>query len=253
MAKGVYSGLYADWVAANGGGDDGKLIANKAAMADANGSYMGWLAQRQAFLDYTELVIAGHTHTPISGLDGSLVNYVNTGFECPAVPDLAKLAISFATVDLDSGQTQVWQVVSRHGELEVVACPAESARVVEGASEDFSCYVTIDNRTGTHDLTLSNFHADNGHFVVQPPRQIPAKSSASFWVQDYTGIQGSQGKVTYHGSGEDLDLQFACPVWSKNQCSGASYRAKAGDGPWQDDQVSGSGHPLYVQFTTAGS
>jgi len=41
----------------------------------------------------------GHTHTPISDLSGSMVHYVNSGFECPATPDMPSQSVSFTIID----------------------------------------------------------------------------------------------------------------------------------------------------------
>jgi hypothetical protein len=80
----AYDNLFTNWVDGNGGGTVGFLVAAKAALADAKSYYMGWFAQRHAFQSGAQVIVFGHTHTPISRIDYSFINYANSGFECPS-------------------------------------------------------------------------------------------------------------------------------------------------------------------------
>jgi predicted phosphodiesterase len=251
--KKVYYSLFSEWIAGNGGGEDGLLVATKAAMADYNASYMGWFAQRQAFSSNAQLVVMGHTHTPISGLERSLIRYINSGFECPSTADMSKRAISFAIVDKESLATEIKQVISQaDGSFAIVPCPAQTTSIVIEPFMDYSCYVIIDNSENDKKLTLASYNIGHGHFI-NLPQEIAAKSQATLWIQDYPGSDhGSDAAVMYlDDNGLKHVFNFDCPTGVyPNSCSGgSSFRAKSGDGEWMPPgQVPENGHPLFVDF-----
>jgi hypothetical protein len=254
--KEQYQHLFSHWLERNGGGEEGLVVAIKAMLADLNASYMGWFAQRQAFHENAQLVVMGHTHVPIAGLSGSLVNYVNSGFECPSAPDMPRRAMSFAVIELDSLKTQLLQVVIQPDEtLGIVPCPAAHASIVLASGRDLSCYVELDNSANPNDLTLVQRTIHHG-FFVSLPESVPAGSRATIWLQDFPHLvstHGSDGSVTYRNEGSDeVTLSFACPrEIHPIRCSGnAPFRAKTGDSEWlAPGKVPTSGHPLFVQFT----
>jgi UDP-2,3-diacylglucosamine pyrophosphatase LpxH len=254
--KEQYRNLFSHWVERNGGGEEGLLVAIKAALADLNASHMGWFAQRQAFVENAQLVVMGHTHVPIAGLSGSLVNYVNSGFECPSVADMPKRTISFAVIDTGSLETKLFRVVEQSDEsIVMLPCPSAHASIVPAPGRDLSCYVVVDNSANEHDLALVDHTVHHGFFVTLP-RTILAGSSATIWLQDLPHLvstHGSNGSVTYRSEGGgDVNLSFACPrEIHPIRCSGnAPFRAKTGEGDWlAPGQVPTSGHPLIVQFT----
>src|SRR5215469_5838661 len=84
----TYNNLFSNWVTDNGGGEVCLLIAGKSAAADAQGSSPRWFAQRHSFEAGARVIILGHTHTPISGIPNSLIQYANSGFECPSTADM---------------------------------------------------------------------------------------------------------------------------------------------------------------------
>jgi predicted phosphodiesterase len=253
--KEVYNNLFTRWVAENGGGEDGLLVALKAAMADYNASYMGWFAQRQAFSSNAQVVVMGHTHTPISGLARSLVSYINSGFECPSTADMPKKAISFAVVDKDSLTTEIKQVVlNADGSYSIIPCPAQTTSIVIELFMDYSCYVIIDNTQNSQNLTLARFEIGHGHFI-NLPKHIAAKSQATLWLQDYPNLvppHGSDAIVVYRAdNGTEYVFSFDCPTGLyNNSCSGgSSFQAKSGDGDWlPPGEVPITGHPLFVNF-----
>ena len=256
-AKKIYNTLFTDWIEANGGGEDGFLVASKAAFADYDASYMGWFVQREAFRTNRQLVVLGHTHMPISGLTGSLVNYINSGFTCPSQPDMPKLAISFALVDVGKKETvgtQLMQVLKQGNTLKITSLTAPTTSIVISPFMDFSCYVIIDNSQNNQKLTLMKTQIGNGHFV-NLPKTIAAGESATLWLQDYPNLvppHGSDAAVEYKAAdGTRFVFNFDCPTGAyPNSCSGgSSFQARAGDGPWlPPGQVPERGHPLFVHF-----
>jgi len=257
--KETYNQLFTNWVSQNGGGQDGLLVATKAALADYNGSYLGWFAQRQAFISGAQLVVMGHTHEPISGLTQSLVQYVNSGFECPSVPDMAARPICFALVDMDAISAQVMQTKHQpNGTLSIQPSVAPTISIVEAPSEDFSCYAVIKNSTNG-DLTLERHDVTNGHFITLPPT-IPAGRSATLWLQDYPlpSFHGSMATVVYRSAdGSAFSFTFDCPTgaYPNSVAGGSSFQAKSGNGAWLPaGQVPSQGHPLYIRYdVTTGS
>ena len=72
-----------------GGQENGSVLnAARAALADGSGNYLAWFAQRLAIQQSADLVVFGHTHTPIGGLTISPINYYNSGFECASSPTI---------------------------------------------------------------------------------------------------------------------------------------------------------------------
>lgn len=252
--KPLYQNLFSRWVEMNGGGQDGQLVASKAALADYDSSFMGWFAQRHAFNHNLNTVIFGHTHGPISGLSCSLVNYVNAGFECPSKPDRGTKPISFVVANTATSLAKI-MLIKADDPATVSPCPAKTASVVEGPFMDYSCYVIIDNSTNNSALTLRKKTVGHGHFITLPQR-VEAKSKAKIWLQDYPGLlppHGSDAVVVYaDDAGHEHMLSFDCPTGLyPNSCSGGSrFRAKSGSGTWlSPGHVPEKGHPLFVEYT----
>ena len=129
-ARAVFAGLFADWVRREGRGrpEDGRWNAARAAAADATGDDLAWFALRQALLTHADLVVMGHTHTPIKGLTVAPlgVEYVNSGFECVSLPDAAKgTEFTFAHVDLEAPSARLIAVEEVGGQIRA---RAESSR-----------------------------------------------------------------------------------------------------------------------------
>lgn len=252
--KPLYQNLFSRWIEMNGGGQDGLLVASKAALADYNSSFMGWFAQRHAFNHNTNTIIFGHTHGPISALACSLVNYVNAGFECPSKPDFGTKPISFVVANTTTGLANIMMTKADDPAI-VSPCSAKATSVVEDPFMDYSCYVIIDNSTNNSALTLRRKTVGHGHFIALPQR-IEAKSKAKIWLQDYPGLlppHGSDAVVVYaDNAGHEHMLSFDCPTGLyPNSCSGGSrFRAKSGNGAWlASGRVPEKGYPLFVEYT----
>lgn len=250
----LYQNLFSRWIEENGGGKAGLFVARKAALADYNTAYMGWFAQRHAFKQNINTVILGHTHDPISGLSGSLINYVNAGFECPSLPDRGKKPISFVIANATSGATNIMMVKGNNQSL-ILSYPAKRASIVESPFIDYSCYVIVNNSANNSALTLLRTTLGNGHFIALPKR-IEAKSKTRIWLQDYPNQLpplGSDAIVVYaDDTGHEHMLRFDCPTGlDANSCSGGSrFRAKSGLGAWlAPGRVPEKGHPLFVEYT----
>lgn len=249
-AKRIYDDLFSRWVAKEGGN---ALTAARAAFADQWGEYLGWFAQRIALQTSSDLVVMGHTHTPIGGLTVSPVNYVNTGFECPSRPDVPPKAFTFAAVDLEHATAEVSQVTKTESGYGVSVLSAPRIPIVQPPAMDYSCYVRIENRTG-QPLALSDAPAPaHGYWVVEPPETIQPGERRDMWLQDFPGAQGTEGGVTYASAGRGLQFKVSCPYgfWTSNTASGPGndFIAKC-DGDWRPrGQVPSIGHPLQVRFT----
>ncbi|MCB1031883.1 MAG: metallophosphoesterase [Acidimicrobiales bacterium] len=248
----VYLDLWSAYGVANGGGTFAHAVSYRAAMADLDGSYLGWFAQRRALLEGAELVVMGHTHTPVGSLEDGFVEYVNSGYDCPSLPDQQRdddpQRATFVVVDLEPEcvDAEVWVI----GEViePLVAAPA---RVVGSMGSDYSCYVEVDNTVGTDRLELVDHGASFGVWVVDPPAAIEAGSEGRMWLQDQIGVAGSDGWATYRRSSDGglIDLKFTCPTMGLNACSGTpDFATRTGSEPWQDHAVSHWGHPFSVAF-----
>lgn len=254
-ARTAYADCWTDWVRQHGGGYLGTSSAYRAAMADLDGSYLGWFAQQAALPAGTELVVMGHTHVPVSGLRAAAVRYVNTGFDCPSRPDRdltdpsrAQRA-TFAVVDTEELDAQVWEVAADGDGHVCRPVDVAPARVVSSTGMDFSCYVTIDNTHGTRDLALQRDATTAGTFVVPPPGRIPVGEVARFWLQDNLGASGSSGTATYTDGNEEVTLTFSCPTLGTNSCTGWHHVVtRTEDGPWRDGEVVRFGHPFFIRY-----
>ena len=265
-ARAAYADCWTEWADAHGGGLAGQAAAGRAALADLDGTYLGWFAQKMAFEHACDLVVMGHTHVPIGGLEASLVDYVNTGFDCPSGPDLARELspqhVTFGVVDTRPTDDEpdaatfdasIWAVSDDgDGDLRCHPIEAPTTSVVSAATRDYSCYVVVDNRFGP-DLELVEATAAYGTYVVPPPDRIPASGEARIWLQDVIGVAGSDGRVTYRRAdapdADPIELWFTCPTVGTNACSGpGSFATRAGDETWHEERVAHWGHPFFVEF-----
>ncbi len=250
-AKRIYADLFTRWVAK----ENGSVVnAARAALADGSGNYLAWFAQRLAIQQSADLVVMGHTHTPIGGLTISPVNYYNSGFECASRPDNPPKAFTFALVDVETAAAEIMMVNPGTYAISVAPVPALPSVVLPPAM-DFSCYVRIRN-AGSEPLTLTGVTAAEGYWVVPPPQTIPAGGRGDAWLQDYAGPHGSEGKFTYTQGGTTLPFSVSCPTgFYSNTASGANgnFVARSGSGDWGPrGQVPSAGHPLQVIFTLGG-
>ena len=268
-AKAKYDGLWDDWVARYGGGEVGELIAAKAVHADYDGGYMAWFAEKAAWDNGAHGAVTGHTHVPKQGIQNSTCLYVNCGFECPAVPDVAAgaAAFNFGVISSD-GTPTLWCVIKQDGTYCVgpsppvcnpdTGLPTCPDQVVYSPFSDFSCYITIANAT-SEDLTKTAETADTGYYVTDPPDTIPAGATARFWLQDFPGIQGAEGGTTYvpSGGGDSLGFSYGCPtgIFQNYASGGSSFVAGSGSPPASSqppNTVPPYGHPLFVDFRVDG-
>jgi UDP-2,3-diacylglucosamine pyrophosphatase LpxH len=245
MAKEVYAPLFRRWV----GKEGGIVGATRAALADQYGDYLAWFAQRLALSEGAELCVFGHTHFPVGGLTVSPVDYVNSGFACPSLPDMPAKEPTFVVVDLESATAEVRQVVD--GSI----LPYDARRIppIAAPAPDFSCYVTIENRTGGVFSLLEPLPAPSaGRWIVPPPSVIAPGGRARAWLQDKLGVAGSGGRCSYLSSTGDLyDFAFRCPTGlAPNRAAGpAAFQVRIAGGDWHPPGVvPRAGHPMEVRF-----
>ncbi len=254
-AKPHYANLFDDWVKKENGSVKN---AGRAAMADGSGNWLAWFAQQLAIQQSADLVVLGHTHTPIGGLGISPINYYNNGFECAPVPDLLSKAslFTFTVVDLDQPAAELFSVApstSNPGTYDVdmasvhtLPSPFSRRRSTSPATSGSS------NKSG-HPLTLTGSTASQGYWPVPPPQAIPAGGRGDAWLQDDVGGIGSAGTFSYQGAG---DFSVSCPTGAvKNSVSGAggNFVARSGASDWgAKGSVPDWDHPLQVIFTVGG-
>ena len=251
QAKELYGGLRDKWVDDWGGGTDGILATVKSAIADLNGTYITWFAQRSALISDSDLIVLGHTHTPKLGITNGLVEYANNGFECPSSPDIPPQGFTFSVVDTENCQPSIYQVIKQDTSYQISPYSALPDSVISSRSMDFSCYVIIDNTNGTSTLNLTQSNAEDGHYVVSPPKQIIPGQTIKFWLQDYAGLVGSEGSVTYSEGGSSRTFEYACPFspFSSNKCSGANFYTSNDGVNWLGiNKIQKRGHPFFVKF-----
>jgi UDP-2,3-diacylglucosamine pyrophosphatase LpxH len=248
-----YANLFDDWVNKEGSVKN----AGRAALADSSGEWLAWFAQKVAIEQSADLVVMGHTHTPVGGLGISPINYFNNGYQCASVPDMLRptnpAMFNFTAVDLDQPTAELFLVKPNGYDVDLATVPALPSAVIQPpALGDFSSFVRIVNKSG-RDLTLTASGASQGYWVVPPPKTIKAGGRGDCWLQDNVGAEGSAGTFSYQGAG---DFSVSCPFGaSPNTVSGAggNFVAKSGTGDWlSKGSVPSWQHPLQVIFTVGG-
>lgn len=252
-----YDGLFMQWVAQNGGSPAGLTIAAKSAQADYDGSYMAWFAQQFAFRNNAKGIVMGHTHIPKVGIVKSWCQYVNSGFECPSIPDIQAGGTHWNfTMIAQDGTMQLMQVVYTGGSYQIQRTSAPPDQLVYSPFEDLSCYVKIKNNSPT-DLDLKTSEAKHGYYATKPPARIPANQTGEFWIQDFPGPAGSAGTATYISGGKTFAFSFSCPntppaLGGSNTASGGAALLASSENPASPNgpynQVPKDKHPLFVEF-----
>ncbi len=261
-AKNKYSNLWTEWSAkhADEGGD---LNAYKAAWADYDGSYLGWFAEQISMENVVDLVVMGHTHIPKAGIKDGISQYMNTGFECVASPDLPKKNITYGAVATDTGKPptyKIMKVISQNDQY--ISKEDQNVSPVSplgDLAKDYSCYITCENKS-CEDYILDSHDCPYGYYSVLPPKIIRAGQTVKFWVQDKPGPEGSEGHVTYKGTstGQIVPLVFRCTTVmgpnnsNANLCSGTnefySKSGKASNDWGKKNVIKQSGHPFFARF-----
>lgn len=244
----VFDGLFTVWLRR-----EGRLMnALRAATADWKGEDLAWFAQRLAMRTASDLTVMGHTHSAISGLEVSPVDYVNSGYECVSRPDARTTPFSFAHVDLDRARAEVLAVADAAGGRFTIA-PARARRmpsvVLRGL--DYSCYARIVNRTSRPLELVRDAKDSTSHWVVRPPARIPPHSGLEIWLQDAVGPFGSSCSFTYSDGTRSYDFALSCPFsGAPNRVSSSvAYRTRTGRTKgWRTGGVDWTGHPVQAQF-----
>lgn len=250
-AKATYASLLQNWLATWP-----LLDVVRAAMADyEGGEYLAWFAQRLALEQNADLVVMGHTHQPIGGLIASPVTYVNNGYQCAAIPDLASgaAAFTFTVVDLEAGTAAMRKVApAETGGYAISEFTAPQIGVVKPPLRDFSCYVSITNTSGQELRRVANRGPFTvGRWVLEPPATLANGGTSWFWLQDEPGPYGTHGQASYDGG---IRFDFACPyVYTDPNIAGGpggDFIVRSGTEPWQPKgKVPPHGYPLQIKFT----
>lgn len=241
--------LFADWQLRLGRRPDAK----RAAAADLKGAHLAWFAQRLALQTNADLVVFGHTHEAVSGVQKSPIAYVNSGYACVSKPDLRHTDFTFTVIDLERATAMIHKVVPNgSGFLVAPAKVSSMDSAVRWPAEDYSCYVQISNRTGK-ELTLAGTPGGGSSFwAVRPPNKIPVGGRAEMWLQDEWLRSGAVGDVTYTDgvNPHALEFEFACPVTRGNRVRSPvhNFQTRSGDKPWRLGKTDTFGHPLQVRF-----
>ena len=245
--KEEYANVFSDWVdryaSLQGSLREmrGLMFAYKATNADVDGDYLGWFAQQLAFEYNADLVVMGHTHIPKLGLQGDIANYLNSGFECVSVPDEGSNKMTFSVITTEDGKylsAEVKAITKKGDQYPISNDQLPKAPALGGAASDHSCYITVENKSSeTYKLVPNSIKNEDGYFAVYPPGEIPANTTVKFWIQDFPGPVGSEGRVVYKGqnSGQEVPLIFRCTVvddpnnGNANLCSGTNeFYSKSG-------------------------
>jgi UDP-2,3-diacylglucosamine pyrophosphatase LpxH len=243
----VFAGLLPLWTRREGREWD----ALRAAVADWNGQDLAWFAQRLALRTASDLVVMGHTHEPAGGVAVSPVNYVNSGYECPAAPDAPLKQFTFTRVDLERATAQVLAVIPAGGRFTVRPARAPVMSSVIQRGYDYSCYARIENRSDRPLRLVRSAKESASYWVIPPPPVIPPHSRANIWVQDTYGVRGSAGRFTYSDGSRSLEFVVECPTGvlpNVVRSPVPGYQTRTGRSAWRTGGVDWTGHPVQVRF-----
>jgi len=70
-------------------------ILSNALSADFNRNYLPCYVQKDVFGDFIDIVVMGHTHSPIVTFSNDMIDYVNTGSICPSIMNLQEKPITY--------------------------------------------------------------------------------------------------------------------------------------------------------------
>ncbi|MGL6104584.1 hypothetical protein [Romboutsia sp.] len=119
---------------------------------------MPWFAQKLGLELPVGLVVMGHTHVPKKGIACGVVDYLNTGFMCPSIPDINSGVkdITFAEIDINnfnSIKTTVYAVknivegnqfyIYNYYRVDAIYPPKDY--LLRPGEQDCSCYVSMFN------------------------------------------------------------------------------------------------------------
>ena len=182
------------------------MNAARAALADGSGEYLAWFAQQLAIQQSADLVVMGHTHTPVGGLSISPVNYYNNGFECASGPDNPPELFTFTVVDLEAacgdhhGQPRRLRHLDRADARASLRCHAA------GGGHLLLC---TDPQPDGQPLTLTGrrepLRATGRPAAPDDPRRRTRRRMAA----GLSGAEGSAGTFSYSGAGE---FRVSCPT-----------------------------------------
>lgn len=84
---------------------------------------------------------------------------------------------------------------------------------------DFSCYVTVMNRS-TRTLTCTDYTNPDGDYTTVPQSNIASSNQAYFVLNGGIDSDGSSGTVSFQvGDGGSLTFSFQCPLEEDNNIS----------------------------------
>ena len=72
-----------------------QTILLKALSAEFKRSYLPWYVNKDVLGKSINIVVMGHTHSPIITFSNDMIDYVNTGYMCPSIPDLREKPITY--------------------------------------------------------------------------------------------------------------------------------------------------------------
>ena len=254
----AYRGLYDHWAKLR---EVDFRDTPRAGFADFKETWLPWFAQRAALETDSALVVMGHTHTPVSEMTVSPVNYVNNGYMCVSEPDRLRAAATFTLVDITQASAALYRVVGDPKAPRVLPIDPQLAPPTAvlpplpglGRQQDYSSYVRIINR---HSRPLKLKAASEpglyrGRWVVPPPAVIAPGARANIWLMDDSlSPTGTDGTFTYadEQDGKELDFRVTCPTWFANSVqspgSFATRTASPDWRPWQSGKTDSDGHPL---------
>jgi hypothetical protein len=232
---------------------DSDLIALRAACSDQWGVYLGWFAQRLAIERGSSLAIFGHTHQPVAGIAPSPVNAMNSGYECPSIPDVPPHEFSFMTVDLLTASGQLLMLAPQGGGPVPLGAPVQppvERLPMLPLTADCSCYVTVINQTGAPLVRDPLPSTTLGSWVVEPPEQIAPGSFGMSWLQGDYYEYASDASFSYNNG--RCSFSFLCSILG-NGCDGPgnAFVTRAGAGGWSKPGVCAQGHPLQIRYTVS--
>lgn len=87
-----------------------QIVSLNALPDEFNRTYLPWHVKKNIYESFIDIVVMGHTHSPINTVGDKRITYVNTGFMCPSIPKLWTKPITYGIYNLSNRFVRLMKV-----------------------------------------------------------------------------------------------------------------------------------------------
>lgn len=115
-----------------------QTIQKKALTADFNRSSLPWYVNKNTLGTTIDIVVMGHTHSPVITFCNDGMDYVNTGFMCPSISDLIEKPITYGIYSCSKRKMNLMKVTSNTPPNALKDTSATSIQIKENNSNQLT-------------------------------------------------------------------------------------------------------------------